>query len=154
MGTENAAAESQSGVRAEIQSAHEVADLPKMAVPKVVVPVPVRPPVELPLSTKEEAAANDTANKGTWNTKNLGRRIGVDAMAAASAGLLVAPIITMIDKGIIENASGRNTLGDSLKKSAKELLLRPHRFLTSKPFALIFVRVPFLPSNPTTQNTP
>jgi hypothetical protein len=48
----------------------------------------------------------------------------------------------MIDKGIIENASGRNTLGDSLRQSARELLLRPHRFITSKPFALIFVRSP------------
>ncbi|OCK86035.1 hypothetical protein K432DRAFT_285567 [Lepidopterella palustris CBS 459.81] len=72
------------------------------------------------------------------NTQNLGLRVGADFAAAASAGVLVAPIITIIDRGIIENASGRNTLGASLKSSLKELLLRPHRFLVSKPFALIF----------------
>ncbi|KAF2626383.1 hypothetical protein BU25DRAFT_343709 [Macroventuria anomochaeta] len=81
-------------------------------------------------------ATKDAATK--WNTNKLGLRLGSDALAAGAAGALVAPIITMIDKGIIENASGRNTLGESLKKSAKELLLRPHRFLTGKPFVLIF----------------
>jgi hypothetical protein len=33
-----------------------------------------------------------------WNTRNLGLRIGTDALAAASAGVLVAPIITIIDR--------------------------------------------------------
>jgi hypothetical protein len=80
-----------------------------------------------------------------WNTSKLGLRIGADAVAAGAAGILVAPIITMIDKGIIENASGRNTLGDSLKGSLKELVSRPHRFLGSKPFALIYVRLPLPP---------
>ncbi|KAF9694193.1 hypothetical protein EKO04_007745 [Ascochyta lentis] len=75
-----------------------------------------------------------------WNTNQLGLRLGSDALAAGAAGVLVAPIITMIDKGIMENASGRNTLGESLKKSARELFLKPHRFLTGKPFVLIFVR--------------
>jgi hypothetical protein len=77
-----------------------------------------------------------------WNTNKLGLRLGSDALAAGAAGALVAPIITMIDKGIIENASGRNTLGESLKKSARELLLKPHRFLMGRPFVLIFVRFP------------
>lgn len=74
-----------------------------------------------------------------WNTEKLGLRVGVDALSAGAAGILVAPIITMIDKGIIENASGRNTLGDSLKESALELVKKPHRFLGSRPFVLIFV---------------
>ncbi len=75
-----------------------------------------------------------------WNTRNLGLRLGADFAAAASAGVLVAPIITGIDRGIIENASGRNTLGASLTSSLRTLLLRPHAFIFSKPFALIFVR--------------
>lgn len=33
-----------------------------------------------------------------WNTRNLGMRIGTDAFSAASAGVLVAPIITIIDR--------------------------------------------------------
>lgn len=34
----------------------------------------------------------------TWNTANLGRRLGVDAMSAGIAGGLVAPVICAIDK--------------------------------------------------------
>ena len=33
-----------------------------------------------------------------WNTKRLGSRVAVDAASAMTAGGLVAPIITMIDK--------------------------------------------------------
>lgn len=36
--------------------------------------------------------------KREWNTKNIGSRMGVDAACAATAGGLVSPIITMIDK--------------------------------------------------------
>jgi len=39
----------------------------------------------------------------------------------------------------MENASGRNTLVDSLKTSLRTLFLRPHRIVFSKPFALIFM---------------
>ncbi|KAF3039819.1 hypothetical protein E8E11_004028 [Didymella keratinophila] len=73
-----------------------------------------------------------------WNTNKLGLRLGSDAIAAFAAGALVAPVITMIDKGIMENASGRNTLSESLKKSAREMLVKPHRFVGSKPFVLVF----------------
>jgi hypothetical protein len=33
-----------------------------------------------------------------WNTKNLGLRLGSDAVSAASAGALVAPLISVIDR--------------------------------------------------------
>ena len=33
-----------------------------------------------------------------WNTSNLGRRMGMDAMSAGVAGGLVAPVICAIDK--------------------------------------------------------
>ena len=34
----------------------------------------------------------------TWNTKNLLPRLGADLSAAVTAGVLVAPIITIIDR--------------------------------------------------------
>ncbi|KAF2091667.1 hypothetical protein K490DRAFT_30930 [Saccharata proteae CBS 121410] len=74
----------------------------------------------------------------SWNAPNLALRFGADCTAAASAGVLVAPVITMIDKAIIENTSGRSSLLSSLRLSFVTLLTRPHRFLFSKPFALIF----------------
>ncbi|KAI1106638.1 hypothetical protein F4804DRAFT_300018 [Jackrogersella minutella] len=73
------------------------------------------------------------------NTKNLGLRLGADLTSAASAASMVAPLIAIIDRSIMENASGRNTLSDSLKSSFRTLLLRPHTILFSKPVALIFM---------------
>jgi hypothetical protein len=109
------------------------------AIPKPKLPLPALPSTSSKSDpTMKEAPA---VTKRDWNTSKLGLRVGVDAVSAGAAGALVAPIITMIDKGIIENASGRNTLGESLKQSAREMLLRPHRFITSKPFVLIFVRL-------------
>lgn len=87
---------------------------------------------------KPEIMSPTTATPSTWNTHNLGLRLGADVASAATAGVLVAPVITAIDKAIIENASGRNTLGVSLRESLKTFVLRPHHFLLSKPFALIF----------------
>ncbi|KAI4803601.1 hypothetical protein E4T44_11145 [Aureobasidium sp. EXF-8845] len=87
---------------------------------------------------KPEIMSPKTTTPTTWNTHNLGLRLGADVASAATAGVLVAPVITAIDKAIIENASGRNTLGASLRESLKTFTLRPHHFLLSKPFALIF----------------
>lgn len=95
------------------------------------------PSMRTPTTSKGTTASASAAPR-TWNTSKLGLRIGADAFSAASAGSLVAPIITMIDKGIIENASGRATLSESLKSSALQLLTRPHTFIASKPFVLIF----------------
>ncbi|KAL8783956.1 MAG: hypothetical protein Q9213_004286 [Squamulea squamosa] len=72
-----------------------------------------------------------------WNTKNLHLRIVSDAASAASAAGLIAPLITIFDRGIMENASGRSTLMASLKSSFRAVLTRPHTFLASRPFRLI-----------------
>ncbi|USW54203.1 hypothetical protein Slin15195_G075220 [Septoria linicola] len=74
-----------------------------------------------------------------WNTKNLSSRLMVDAGCAAAAGFLVAPIVSMVDKAIMENASGKRPLMQSIKASVSQLLFRPHAYVTSKPFALILM---------------
>ncbi|RMJ03391.1 hypothetical protein CDV36_015079 [Fusarium kuroshium] len=89
-------------------------------------------------TTPEEVNTNTTTSSSTWNTKNLGFRVLADAASAASAASLVAPLIAIIDRSIMENASGRNTLAASIKSSLRTLLLRPHTLLLSKPTALIF----------------
>ncbi|PSK33928.1 hypothetical protein B9Z65_8254 [Elsinoe australis] len=78
-----------------------------------------------------------TSESKKYNTNKLGLRLIADGTAALSAGALVAPLITMIDKAIIENASGARALMPSLRASLANLLTRPHHFLTSKPFLLI-----------------
>lgn len=78
--------------------------------------------------------------KSNWNTAQLGYRLGVDAYSAVSAATLVAPIVCVIDRAIVENAStGKSTtFRDCFFRSLKPLITAPHRFLVSKPFALIF----------------
>ncbi|KAM5347964.1 hypothetical protein ACJ41O_007788 [Fusarium nematophilum] len=89
-------------------------------------------------STTRSSSTTTTTTTTTWNTKNLGIRLLADAASAASAASLVAPIIAIIDRSIMENASGRNSLASSIKSSLRTLLLRPHTLLLSKPTALIF----------------
>lgn len=40
----------------------------------------------------------EEGNGGVWNTRALPLRLGTDVVAAASAGVLAAPIITIIDR--------------------------------------------------------
>ncbi|KAI9859937.1 MAG: hypothetical protein M1824_003525 [Vezdaea acicularis] len=73
-----------------------------------------------------------------WNTNNLGLRFGSDALSAACAAGGVVPIITLIDRAIFENASGRAPLMTSVLSSLKQILFRPYTFFFSKPFGLVF----------------
>jgi hypothetical protein len=45
-----------------------------------------------------EDGATTTVAGQSWNTRNLGMRLGADAVSAATASLLVAPVITIIDQ--------------------------------------------------------
>ncbi|KAI8899926.1 hypothetical protein BC833DRAFT_614491 [Globomyces pollinis-pini] len=62
---------------------------------------------------------------------SLVENITVDVGAAAVSAASVAPVISIIDKAIFSNASGKDTLGNSIKSSLRELILRPHVFLKS-----------------------
>ncbi|KOS22883.1 putative membrane protein [Escovopsis weberi] len=73
------------------------------------------------------------------NTKNLTARLAADALSASCAAALIAPVISIIDRSIIENASGRASLADSLRSSLRTLLRRPHALLFSRPCALVFL---------------
>ncbi|KAL2193451.1 hypothetical protein P885DRAFT_72254 [Corynascus similis CBS 632.67] len=95
-------------------------------------------PGALPAPTMATEPKAGHTQAGKWNTKNLALRLGADLVSAASAAVMVAPIISIIDRSIMENASGRRPLVESLKSSFQMLLRTPHRVVFSKPFALIF----------------
>lgn len=137
MGEERAGQSSQSvnpqHAQSEIRSAAELSQFPiAVTTPKLPITIP-NPSMALPTSTK------DVVTTRSWNTSKLGLRVGVDTVAAGAAGVLVAPIITAIDKGIMENASGRRTLGESLRSSVREMLIKPGSFFGGRPFGLVFV---------------
>ncbi|EFR05257.1 hypothetical protein MGYG_08268 [Nannizzia gypsea CBS 118893] len=73
-----------------------------------------------------------------WNTGHLGSRLAVDVVSAATAGALICPMITIIDRSIIEKAAMGISIQSSLASSLKSMITKPHRFLTSTPFLLIY----------------
>ncbi|RCI17263.1 hypothetical protein L249_2858 [Ophiocordyceps polyrhachis-furcata BCC 54312] len=63
-----------------------------------------------------------------------------DTLSAAAAASTVAPAIAIIDRSIMEKASGRSpSLSASIRASLSSLGRRPHTLLFSKPSALIFL---------------
>lgn len=50
------------------------------------------------LGLQERTITTTAAATSTWNTKNLGLRLGVDAASAACATAMIAPLIAMIDR--------------------------------------------------------
>ncbi|PWW73993.1 hypothetical protein C7212DRAFT_214037 [Tuber magnatum] len=70
----------------------------------------------------------------------VAERILYDILSAGTATMLVSPVICLIDRSIVENTSGRSSsVHSSAATSLKMLFKTPHRFLFSKPFALIYM---------------
>jgi hypothetical protein len=61
----------------------------------------------------------------------------VDGISAFASAFCVAPFIAIGDQAIVENASGRTTLVDSVATSFKLLAFRPHQFFTQPAFLLL-----------------
>jgi hypothetical protein len=53
--------------------------------------------VQVPMAPGKVVGLKEQGPK-SWNTANLGQRLGADAMSAGLAGGLVAPVICAIDK--------------------------------------------------------
>ncbi|KAL7804712.1 hypothetical protein V8C44DRAFT_352738 [Trichoderma aethiopicum] len=88
--------------------------------------------------TTQSQTQTKTHTNSKWNTRNLASRLAADSLSASCAGALIAPIITIIDRSIMENASGRRPLSTSLLTSLHSLLTRPQTILLSRPTALVF----------------
>ncbi|KEF58912.1 uncharacterized protein A1O9_03755 [Exophiala aquamarina CBS 119918] len=73
-----------------------------------------------------------------WDTANLGLRFAADLTSAATASVLIGPIISVIDRSIVEKAATGSTFSSCLRRALRPALTRPHAYLVSKPFLLIF----------------
>ncbi|CAL5869456.1 uncharacterized protein PFLUO_LOCUS3685 [Penicillium psychrofluorescens] len=74
----------------------------------------------------------------TWNSKDIGLRLGVDIASAMSAGALTCPLITIIDRAIIEKASKGFPIGQTTANCFRSMLSSPSGFFLSAPFLLIY----------------
>ncbi|EXJ90501.1 hypothetical protein A1O1_03604 [Capronia coronata CBS 617.96] len=73
-----------------------------------------------------------------WNTTNLMPRFGADLASAASASAMVAPVICVIDRSIVEKAAKGASFSSCLRRSLRPAITRPHAFVFSRPFLLVF----------------
>ncbi|CCX34673.1 hypothetical protein FPQ18DRAFT_81007 [Pyronema domesticum] len=90
-------------------------------------------------ATLANASANMDVTKVRGDQKIM-QRLAADALSASSATLLIAPIICLIDRSIMENASGKTkSVLESAKNSLKTIITCPQNFFFSKPFALIYM---------------
>jgi len=60
--------------------------------------VPREAQVQVPMASGRVVGLKKDQEPKSWNTANLGQRLGADAMSAGLAGGLVAPVICAIDK--------------------------------------------------------
>lgn len=82
--------------------------------------------------------AEMTHDRPQQDSIKLAKKLVVDTAAAFVASLGVAPFITIVDRAIIENASGARPLGRGLRELSVECLKHPLRFIGKREFHLIF----------------
>ncbi|CAK4082899.1 unnamed protein product [Aphanomyces euteiches] len=68
----------------------------------------------------------------------VGAKLCIDVLAAGGASFFVAPFITVVDRAIIENASGKRDLYTAMKAVSHDFLKRPLSFIRRKEFLLIY----------------
>ncbi|KAI8911531.1 hypothetical protein EDD86DRAFT_202641 [Gorgonomyces haynaldii] len=60
--------------------------------------------------------------------KDIYHRFGVDILAAVGSATLASPLISIVDKAIFSNASGKESMGTALKNGFITLVTRPIYF--------------------------
>ncbi|KAL2832456.1 cystathionine beta-l [Aspergillus cavernicola] len=73
-----------------------------------------------------------------WNTNRLGARLGADVVSAAAAGALTCPVITVIDRAIIEKAAKGVPIRQTITSAFRSILQKPSGFFLGTPFLLIY----------------
>ncbi|KAI5288115.1 hypothetical protein KEM54_005459 [Ascosphaera aggregata] len=84
----------------------------------------------------EETTANRPVR---WNTEYLLKRVATDFASAGTAATAISPIITMIDKAIIEKAAKGLAIRGSIYGSVRQMFTCPVTFFSSTPFVLIYL---------------
>lgn len=79
-----------------------------------------------------------TPHQDERHLSTLFQRFGIDLTAAAASSFAVSPFITIVDRAIAENASGKRTLAHGVKQLTLSFLQHPLRFCKSREFMWIF----------------
>ncbi|GAB9465544.1 hypothetical protein Gpo141_00002950 [Globisporangium polare] len=68
----------------------------------------------------------------------VAKNLAIDVAAAATASFAVSPFITIVDRAIIENASGARPLATGVKELARAFVANPLQFVRKREFAIVF----------------
>ncbi|KAJ3287215.1 hypothetical protein HDU79_005868 [Rhizoclosmatium sp. JEL0117] len=68
----------------------------------------------------------------------LGASLAGDFGSAMATSLVISPVVTVIDRSIIANASGKTPLVQGLKDGFRTLATKPHIFLRQSSFLAVF----------------
>ncbi|KAL2810899.1 hypothetical protein BJX63DRAFT_400851 [Aspergillus granulosus] len=74
----------------------------------------------------------------SWNTNRLAARFGADIVSATTAGALTCPVITVIDRAIIEKAAKGIPIQQTITSATRSILAKPSGFFLGTPFLLIY----------------
>ncbi|GAB1741651.1 hypothetical protein NU219Hw_g7068t1 [Hortaea werneckii] len=89
---------------------------------------------QLSTSQEDKTASTPKVKSSKTIINHVLERLPVDALSALAAGIVVAPIVFVIDTAVIEAALGRRKVGKAARSAATDLALHPHRYVRSKPF--------------------
>ncbi|KAI9332252.1 hypothetical protein BDR26DRAFT_869550 [Obelidium mucronatum] len=87
---------------------------------------------------ERKRAAFSTESQRLDRFKKIGATLTVDVVAGMATGLLVAPVVAIIDKSIITNASGKEPLAQGLKNGFHLLFTNPFQFARQPYFFPVF----------------
>ncbi|ORY00693.1 hypothetical protein K493DRAFT_312720 [Basidiobolus meristosporus CBS 931.73] len=85
--------------------------------------------------TKTATSNSEMEHKPRYDLKGV---LITDVSAALVSSAFVAPLVAIIDRSVVSNASGRQTLGEGLRQGLKDLFTAPHKFVRQPAFMIMF----------------
>lgn len=97
-------------------------------------------PIEIQEKINRINTFNFNRNKEFKSQKNLfHKKLSLDICCGIMSGILLSPIITIIDKAVFQNASGKSKLGNSIKNSFISLYNNPKNIFIQIEYRYIFL---------------
>jgi len=90
----------------------------------------------MPPFTSSTEAVERTGGSSSWAVPDA-ITLAKDFAAAFIASTALSIPVTIIDKAVVENATGANTLGASMRTALVKLLMTPHKFLTAREYFVV-----------------
>ena len=82
----------------------------------------------------ENERLNKTRHYESTDRNEIGARVAQELACAGAASFLVSPLVSIIDKAIVQEISGVGSLLDSMGCACKDMIRKPRNFFTGLSF--------------------